>query len=109
MLVRYHLDESVDPAIAVGLRRRGVDVTTSSEQGLLGTTDQGQLDFATSEQRMLVTHDQDFLRLAAAGAKHHGIAYCPPQARAIGEIVRRLMQLWRERQAEDFVGRIEFL
>src|SRR5690606_17252571 len=99
MEVRYHLDESVDPAVAIGLRRRGVDATTSGEQGLLGTTDERQLDFATFHQRLLVTHDQDFLRLAAAGAKHHGIAYCPPQARGIGEIVRRLMQLWREREA----------
>ena len=109
MQVRYHLDESVDPAVAIGLRRRGVDATTAADQGLLGATDQRQLDFAVADQRMLVTHDQDFLRITAAGATHHGIAYCPPQARSIGEIVRRLTQLWRDRQAEDFINHVEYL
>jgi hypothetical protein len=31
--IRYHLDEHVDPAVAEGLRRRGVDVTTEVETG----------------------------------------------------------------------------
>jgi predicted nuclease of predicted toxin-antitoxin system len=109
MLIRHHLDECVDPAVAAGLRARGVDATTAHEQALLGTSDQTQLEFALAAGRLLVTHDRDFLRIAATGAAHHGIAYSPPQALSIGEIVRRLMQLWRDNQAEDFVNRIEFL
>lgn len=29
--IRFHLDENVDPAIALGLRRYGVYVTTTSD------------------------------------------------------------------------------
>ena len=35
--IRFHLDEHVAHAIAEGLRRRGVDVTTTTDAGLLGT------------------------------------------------------------------------
>ena len=33
--IRFHLDENVSNAIAEGLRRRGIDVTTTSETGLI--------------------------------------------------------------------------
>jgi len=109
MLIRDYLDESVDPAVAAGLRGRGIDATTVREQGLLGASDQAQLDFAVASGRLLVTHDRDFLRMAAADTAHHGIAYSPPQALSIGETVRRLMQLWRDNPAEGFVNRVEYL
>ena len=35
--IRFHLDEDTDPAIAEGLRRHGIDVTTSQE-GTAATT-----------------------------------------------------------------------
>jgi hypothetical protein len=38
-VIRFHLDENVDLAIASGLRRRGIDVTTSKEAGLIGASD----------------------------------------------------------------------
>ena len=37
--MRFHLDEHVPHAIAEGLRRRGIDVTTTVEAGLRGTSD----------------------------------------------------------------------
>lgn len=37
--IRFHLDENVHRAIAEGLRRRGIDVTTTPEVGLLNATD----------------------------------------------------------------------
>ena len=33
--IRFHLDENVPLAVAEGLRRRGVGVTTTSQAGLL--------------------------------------------------------------------------
>jgi Domain of unknown function (DUF5615) len=53
--IRYHLDESVDVAIADGLRRRGIDVTTSVEAGLLSAPDVEQLAWAASVNRGLVS------------------------------------------------------
>ncbi|MBE5229008.1 MAG: DUF5615 family PIN-like protein [Microcystis sp. M54BS1] len=40
------LDERVSKAIAKGLRMRGIDVTISSEEGLIGASDQEQLAYA---------------------------------------------------------------
>ena len=61
--IRFHLDEHVDPAIASALRRAGIDVTTPIEAGLRTKDDQAHLEFARAEGRIIVTRDQDFLRV----------------------------------------------
>ena len=38
--VKFYLDEHVNPAVASGLRRRGVDVLTTQEAGMLSTSDE---------------------------------------------------------------------
>ena len=58
--IRFHLDENVDHAIAYGLRRHGIDVTVTSEVGLLHAPDDEQLAFARDSARVIVTHDEDF-------------------------------------------------
>lgn len=89
--IRFHLDENVDPAIADGLRHRGVDVTTTGQADLRGASDEKQLEFALSEGRVLVTHDEDFLIIARHGVLHGGIAYCQPTLRTIGQVIAGLM------------------
>ena len=78
--IRYHLDEHVATAVAVGLRSRGVDVTTTVEAGLMRASDLDQLAYARAERRVLVTHDADFLRLHGAG--HRTRASCTPPSDA---------------------------
>jgi hypothetical protein len=85
--IRFHLDEDVDPAIAEGLRRRGIDVTTTQEVGLLGAPDPIQLAHAHAPGRVLLTHDDDHLRQSARGVEHSGIAYCHRLKRSIGEVI----------------------
>jgi hypothetical protein len=109
MNLRFHLDESFNTAIAIGLRRRGFDATISNEAGLVGANDHEQIAFALVENRVLVTHDDDFLRLHSEGVSHSGIAYCKPNHRTIGQIVLRLAALGRQRTAEDVAGTVEFL
>lgn len=107
--IRFHLDESVDPDIASGLRRRGVDVTTSQEQRLLGSDDDLQLKFATAHDRVLVTHDEDFFLLARSVSDHAGIAYCHQQTRSIGEIIAALLLIRECLSTTDMQNHIEFL
>ena len=38
--IKFHLDESVERAIADGLRRREIDVTTTPEVELIGVSDE---------------------------------------------------------------------
>jgi len=44
--IRFHLDENVAPTVALGLRLRKIDVTTTNEAGLAGASDHAQLSFA---------------------------------------------------------------
>jgi uncharacterized protein with PIN domain len=107
--IRFHLDESVDAAIALGLRRRGVDVTTTEQVGLKSASDEKQLEFALTEQRVIFTHDDDFLAFAKGGIAHAGIAFCRFESRSIGEIISGLL-LMRDCMAPDEMkNHVEFL
>jgi hypothetical protein len=107
--IRFHLDENVDHAIAHGLRRHGIDVTVSSETGLLRATDNEQLAFTRGAQRVIVTHDDDFLILHRQGVPHAGIAYCHPDTLRIGEIIRGLLLIWGVMTPEEMMNHVEFL
>ena len=106
--VRYFTDEHVAGAIANALRRRGIDVRTVAEAGLLGAEDEVLMAFSRDEGRVIVTQDRDFLRMAAQEPDHPGIAYAP-QGRSIGEIVRLLDLLAQVSDVEEMRGRVEYL
>lgn len=70
--VNFYLDEHVPRAVASGLRRRGVDVLTLQEAGMLEAEDEAHLALATQQGRVIFTQDADFLRLHATGIEHAG-------------------------------------
>ena len=107
--IRFHLDENVDPAIASALRRAGIDVTTSQEANLLAESDIAQLDFAKTQSRILVTHDDDFLILNSQEIGHSGIAYCQKDTKSISYIIRMLILLYEVAMLEEMRGRVEYL
>jgi uncharacterized protein with PIN domain len=107
--IRFHLDECVTVAVADGLRRRGIDVTTSGESDLISSDDLDQLAFASREERVLITQDADFLRLAQKGRSHCGIAYYVPGSRTIGELISRLVLIHAILNPSEMNGMIEFL
>ena len=107
--LRFHLDENCARAIAQGLTRRGIDVTTTPEAGLVGAIDEQQVAYSLAERRVLFTQDQDFLRLDAAGVEHSGIAFCAKDTKSIGEIIQRLVLLWEVYEPEEMAGRVEHL
>jgi len=79
-----------------------------TEASLLGTDDKELLAFVRGEQRVIVTHDRDFLGLAARKASHPGVVYAP-QERSIGEMVRMLDLLSQISDAEEMNGRVEYI
>jgi uncharacterized protein with PIN domain len=107
--MRFHLDENVDPDIALALRQAGIDVTTSQEAGLLATSDLAQLEFAITQSRVLVTHDDDFLILNSQGVEHSGITYCQKDAKSIGYLIRMLILLAEVATPEEIRNRVEYL
>lgn len=107
--IRFHLDECVSLAIADGLRRRGIDVSTTPESDLRSSDDLDQLAFAYREERVLITQDSDFLRLAREGRPHCGIAYYIPGSRTLGELISRLVLIHAVLIPSEMNGAIEFL
>lgn len=107
--IKFHLDEHIKTAIAYELRRQGIDVTTTVEAKLRTASDESQLEYATQEGRVLVTHDDDFLRLSNDNTNHAGIAYCHQESRSVGEIIKTLILIYEVYTVEDMRGRIEYL
>lgn len=107
--IRFHLDENVNLTIAQGLRQRGIDVITTPEAELIAATDEVQLAFALSQERVLFTQDADFLRLHQTGISHAGIVFCAQGSRSIGEMIRGLVLIWQLLEPEEMLNRVEFL
>lgn len=107
--IRFHLDENCDPRIALGLRRRGVEITTTADSGLLHATDQSHLAFAHADRRVIVTQDPDFLRIHALGEPHSGIAFFRSNSRSIGDVIRSLLLIWELLESQEMANHVEFL
>jgi predicted nuclease of predicted toxin-antitoxin system len=106
--VRFHLDEHIPRTIAVALRRHGIDVTTTVEAGLRQQSDSSHLWYASKENRVLVTHDADFLQLHASGVEHAGIAYCAMGARSIGQMITMLRLIYEVLTSEEMRNSVEY-
>ena len=65
--IRFHLDENVDPAIALGLRRYGVDVTTTNDVELRTQSDEMRLAFIDDEWKC----DRHLVGCVSASVTHH--------------------------------------
>jgi predicted nuclease of predicted toxin-antitoxin system len=99
--IRFHLDENRPTAIGDGLRRRGIDVTTTPEAGLLTASDEEQTAHGLAEGRVVFTQDRDFLRINALGIPHPGIVYCRQGKRSIGGIIQGLTEVWELMEPEQ--------
>lgn len=90
----FYMDVHVPSAIAVGLRRRGIDVLTSQEDGTRQLNDEALLVRATALERILFTQDEDLLAIASEwqhqGQVFAGLAYGHQLGPGIGEIVEDL-------------------
>lgn len=107
--VRFFFDQHIAPAVARGLRRRGVDVLTAQEAGRCGLPDPDPLQFAGAEQRVLVTFDQDYLALHASGVPHAGIVWCRATKYNVGELVQLLFRLHQVTNGDRMRNIVEYL
>ena len=63
--VKGPLGDRFPPAIAEGLRRRGIDVTTTSDAGLTSVEDLDPIATALASQRVIDTNDENYLILSS--------------------------------------------
>ena len=107
--LRFYLDENVPTAVAEQLRLNGIDAISVHDLEQLGDADLNHLQRATSMGRVLCTHDQGFLRLAAEGNEHAGIAFASQYQATIGGWVRELRSLHARLTAGEIVGQVVYL
>jgi hypothetical protein len=107
--ISLYLDENLTPKIATQLKRRGINVVTVRDLGLLGDTDENHLERATRMEYVLVTSDTDFLIMASEGIEHTGIIFGIQENNAIGDWVKGLELICSVYIQEDMVNHVEFL
>jgi predicted nuclease of predicted toxin-antitoxin system len=107
--IRFHLDEHVAHAVADGLRRLGIDVTTTTDANLIGAADAEHIAYAVAQGRVIFTEDDDFLVLVSTGMQHNGLAYCRQSTRSIGQVIRALELLWEVYEPDEMRNHVEFL
>ncbi|HEX3599804.1 MAG TPA: DUF5615 family PIN-like protein [Lacipirellulaceae bacterium] len=108
-MIRFHLDEHLASLVARDLRQYGFDATTPSEAGLLGADDSRHLAFALSEGRIMVTHDDDFLRLHNEGIEHAGIVFCHLNKYTPSQLQFMLRLFGECYTEEEMLGHVEYL
>jgi predicted nuclease of predicted toxin-antitoxin system len=107
--IRLFFDQHQPSGVARGLRRRGVDVLTAQEAGRCGLPDPNQLQFATAEDRVIMTFDADYLALHASGVAHAGIVWCRATKYTIGQLIQFLFLLHQVADRDGMRNFVEYL
>ena len=105
----YFFDQHIPGALVTGLRQHEIDVLTAWDAGRCGYSDAEQLEFAASEERVLVTFDPDYLALHNSGVSHAGIVWCPATKYVIGKLLQLLVLLHGVSDRQSVKNRVEYL
>lgn len=106
--IRFQLDEHLSNVIADALRRAGSDILTATEAGLRGQPDHAYIQQAIADERVIVTSDNDFLRLARLHPSHAGIIFCTSN-RNISRIITELLLVFEILDSDDLHGNIHYI
>jgi len=100
--LKYFTDKHIPKAVTEQLRNRGVDILRCEDVGMDTASDLALLEFATQEQRAMVTFDKDFLRLHSewqkSGKHHAGIFFFAGHLQGeenIGRLVTELFDFYQ--------------
>ena len=113
MSLRLYCDHHVPRAIAIGVRRRGIDVLTTEADGTADRDDEFLLQRATDLGRVVFTQDRDFLALAAAWQhtrrEFTGMVYAHQMRITIGAAIQDLVLIASLMHPDDMRNRVEFV
>lgn len=113
--IKFFFDEHVPKVAARALRKLGADVLTVVQAQRVTFPDDEQLRFATGEDRVVVTHDEDYTDLAAdftiRGEEFAGVAYCHPDKYKyqVGQLIFALGLIFTAATASEFRNHLEYL
>ena len=107
--ISLYLDENLSPKIAHQLRLRNIDAVCVRDLGYLGDEDSNHLDRAARLNRVLVTTDVDFLRMAQEGRPHTGIIFGIQQNHTMGDWIKSLELICFVYTAVEMQNHVEYL
>ncbi|MBL9083483.1 MAG: DUF5615 family PIN-like protein [Planctomycetales bacterium] len=110
--IRLFTDEDIYGAVAGALRKRGFDAVSAPEANRIGESDEAQLEWCTAERRAIVTFNVGHFaalhsRRLQLGIEHAGIIVSGQ--RPIGGLIRRLLHLLAQCDAESLKNQLVFL
>jgi predicted nuclease of predicted toxin-antitoxin system len=115
LFIRLYLDEDFHPDIAAALRQHGYDCQSAVEAGMLGKSDEEQLEYATAQGRCLLSFNvADFVVLAQqwtlAGKAHAGIVVTQQVSRRhLGNLLQRILRFLNTTAADEIVNVVRYL
>jgi hypothetical protein len=113
MPLPLYMDVHLPAAITAGLRRRGIDVVTSQEDGTDRWSDDRLLVRSTELGRLLFSQDDDLLAIASAAAQQAspfvGVIYAHQLSAGIGTLVKDLELVLSCCNPEELADRVTYL
>jgi predicted nuclease of predicted toxin-antitoxin system len=106
--LKIYVDESVNVAVAEGLKRRGITAFSAKDLDKLGMTDEQQLETATNLKAAIFTHDTDFIRMPIH-KNHSGKIYVHQQKMSIGECIKKLKIIAETTSPQEIQNKTIFL
>ena len=107
--IELYLDEDINISLAARLRGHGYDVMTTPEVGNLGNSDEEQLEYATHNHRVILTHNRKHFRRLHRNWTRHAQHHCGIIVSVrinLDELERRMLNLLRRvsgAQAQDML------
>jgi Domain of unknown function (DUF5615) len=113
MPLPLYMDVHIPAAVTAGLRRRGIDVLTSQEDGTDRWPDDRLLERSTELGRVLFSQDDDLLALAGQwqqqGKRSSGVIYAHQLSAGIGTLVKDLEIVLSCCTAVELTSRVTYL
>ncbi|MBI5664776.1 MAG: DUF5615 family PIN-like protein [Nitrospirae bacterium] len=113
LFISLYLDEDVSVRIAANLKNRGFDVLHAVEAGLMGASDEEQLNKAVAEQRTFLTHNKKhfvilYEKYISSGKDHFGIIVAGRKRNSL-ETIKRLLDIIQTFSPEELENQIRFI
>lgn len=112
-MLSFYMDHHIHASITEELCRRGIDVITAFEDGREEADDEILLERATALDRILVSQDDDLLRIASrwqkTSRKFAGVVYAIQQHIDIGGTIEYLELIAHLMTAAEMQNRVEYI
>ena len=112
-MLAYYMDHHVHRSITEELRRRGIDVLTAFEDGRAEEDDEALLERATALDRILVSQDDDLLRIATrwhrSSREFTGVVYAIQKHIDIGGTIEYLELIAHLKTADEMRNSVEYV